>query len=381
MARSKKTNRARSNSKAKPNVSQPASAAATPAETPKTVEKPQELPKAPVIEKLQKQEKPATVGSPMTLARKQHAAQELQAMDEEIRTLLEGHDVAVAADKDLLDVLGDGTALCSIAGVSRFHAAPQNDSQRRENISHFLAEQRARGLGDIDLFETNDLFEGRDPTHCLRVIQRFLETAPVRATSAEVEPVKTETVTAEVKKPEVKPAPVKAEAKPVATAVKPVVKPTPQPAPAKVEPTPVAKPVSKPAPAPAVVKPAAPAPVQKPEAKKVVQSAAGDAPRQHRVTFTTRYNTFFGQHVAVCGDIVELGSWDSRHAFPLTWRGDGTWEGVVPLPADTPFEYKFVAVDPAGTRWEADPLGPNRQSVAGPSAACGGAWIDEVHWR
>ena len=77
------------------------------------------------------------------------------------------------------------------------------------------------------------------------------------------------------------------------------------------------------------------------------------------VTFSIQFTTQPGEAIAVAGETLEFGDWDSLQAFPLKWTPGHVWTGTIKLPY--PFEaveYKYIWIKPNETVWE---MGTNRR--------------------
>ncbi|WP_052851283.1 carbohydrate-binding module family 20 domain-containing protein [Streptomyces avicenniae] len=92
--------------------------------------------------------------------------------------------------------------------------------------------------------------------------------------------------------------------------------------------------------------------------------------------FSVEAPTVWGEHVAVVGDLPQLGAWDPARAVPLDPGGHPLWQAEVDLPAGTPFAYKYVRTTDGrpGVVWES---GRNRTATV-PSG--GRALLNDV-WR
>ena len=68
------------------------------------------------------------------------------------------------------------------------------------------------------------------------------------------------------------------------------------------------------------------------------------------VTVTVTCATQFGESVALCGSVPQLGSWDVAQAQPLYTSAAvfPQWQCTIELPRDTDIEFKFVVRRPAG---------------------------------
>ena len=76
------------------------------------------------------------------------------------------------------------------------------------------------------------------------------------------------------------------------------------------------------------------------------------------VRFRVHYMTHYGQEIYVCGDPVEMGSWNPRRAILLNYTGDGYWEGTVKLPLNNKPQvlyYKYIVyTSPRNYFWEGE---------------------------
>jgi alpha-amylase len=71
--------------------------------------------------------------------------------------------------------------------------------------------------------------------------------------------------------------------------------------------------------------------------------------------------TSYGQNVYVVGSIPALGGWNPASALALSSASYPTWRATLTLPANTPFQYKYIKKNPdASITWESD---PNRSSA------------------
>ena len=93
------------------------------------------------------------------------------------------------------------------------------------------------------------------------------------------------------------------------------------------------------------------------------------------VSFDPTVTTWYGQNVYVTGSLPALGGWDPGKAVALSPADYPVWKATVALPANTPFEYKYVKKDPDGTvEWES---GGNRTATTG---ASGGLTLNDT-WK
>lgn len=60
--------------------------------------------------------------------------------------------------------------------------------------------------------------------------------------------------------------------------------------------------------------------------------------------------------VSVCGDVPELGEWDTSRALPMTAQsfssGHWHWSIEVELPTRSPIQFKFLVGNAHGVEWE-----------------------------
>lgn len=61
-----------------------------------------------------------------------------------------------------------------------------------------------------------------------------------------------------------------------------------------------------------------------------------------KVTLKINFKTVWGQSLAVCGSISELGSWDTKKAVYLFHLGNGDWVGEFDLKNEASFEYRYL---------------------------------------
>ncbi|MFJ8311440.1 MULTISPECIES: carbohydrate-binding module family 20 domain-containing protein [unclassified Streptomyces] len=84
-------------------------------------------------------------------------------------------------------------------------------------------------------------------------------------------------------------------------------------------------------------------------------------------TFHENKTTVWGQNVYVVGSIPALGNWAPGSAIPLSSATYPVWSTTVSLPANTPFEYKYIVKDGSGNvTWES---GGNRSHTTGSSGS------------
>ncbi|KAG9396808.1 Starch binding domain [Carpediemonas membranifera] len=358
--------------------------------------------------------------SPATLNRNRNQATEMIRLDKDIRKQLKARNIEPASDKDLMDFFLDGTVLCRLAKLEDYTPVPKNGAQKRENISYFLKELQGLGMSSIVLFETNDLYEAKDPIQCYKTIHSYLKEIPVgpiaplkkvvkkeHARPAEPEPEEVETkVETPTPHPKIE---IKVEETIVTKAAQPEAAPEPEkeeetkPEPVVAEPevvveeakVPIVEEV-KPAPGPVRVTKPTPAPEPKKGELKAPQSPSYEIKRVERnrragtytYTIKVHYNTDFGQYIAVTGSIPALGCWDLTRALPLDWAesNDGFWVGKLTIPFSgkeaVRAEYKLVCLSDTGAvRWEADPAGPNRLLELASDNSRTLRWIDQANWR
>ncbi|KAK9462984.1 calponin homology domain-containing protein [Lipomyces oligophaga] len=80
--------------------------------------------------------------------------------------------------EDLMDILKDGTVLCSLVNkvnpsINLRPKASRMPFVQMENISMFLKAASNMGLPQYDLFQTVDLYEGKDPAQVLQTLYSF----------------------------------------------------------------------------------------------------------------------------------------------------------------------------------------------------------------
>eukprot|EP00798_Chlamydomonas_sp_ICE-L_P031102 gene31102-6232_t len=75
--------------------------------------------------------------------------------------------------------------------------------------------------------------------------------------------------------------------------------------------------------------------------------------------------TSLSQHLAIVGNLPELGGWDADKAAPLTWQLGHRWEAEVKLDASWHgvIEYKVILIESKGNKWEP---GENRVTLVAP---------------
>ncbi|MFI7275682.1 carbohydrate-binding module family 20 domain-containing protein [Streptomyces sp. NPDC049879] len=78
--------------------------------------------------------------------------------------------------------------------------------------------------------------------------------------------------------------------------------------------------------------------------------------------FSVRATTVWGEHIAVVGDVPQLGGWDPARAVPLDPGSYPLWQAGIDLPAGTAFAYKYVRTTDGqpGVVWE---TGANRTAT------------------
>jgi alpha-amylase len=80
-----------------------------------------------------------------------------------------------------------------------------------------------------------------------------------------------------------------------------------------------------------------------------------------------------GQNVYVVGSIAALGSWNTGAAVPLSSSTYPVWHATVSLPANTPFEYKYIVKDGSGAvTWE--PAGNHSASTGSGAGVLNDSW-------
>lgn len=83
-----------------------------------------------------------------------------------------------------------------------------------------------------------------------------------------------------------------------------------------------------------------------------------DACGSHTLEFHVESETMWGQRVAVCGSVAELGEWDPARSFVLSAENYPIWHGTLRVgPEPISFSYILVNLDPKGggnrlIRWE-----------------------------
>lgn len=93
--------------------------------------------------------------------------------------------------------------------------------------------------------------------------------------------------------------------------------------------------------------------------------------------FHANTTTWYGQEVHVVGSIPELGDWNPSNAVKLHADDYPVWKGQASIPAGTPFEYKYIKMNPdGGVEWES---GGNRSAVADGGSSCSQTFGDQ--WR
>ncbi|WP_234119490.1 CBM20 domain-containing protein [Clostridium hydrogenum] len=94
--------------------------------------------------------------------------------------------------------------------------------------------------------------------------------------------------------------------------------------------------------------------------KTTTPKLKNDAPKAEDQTINFTFilndkNSYFGENIFVCGNIDELGNWDTSKAVSLTTDESlyPTWKGTATLPLNTYIEFKFVSVSSDGVvTWE-----------------------------
>ena len=74
---------------------------------------------------------------------------------------------------------------------------------------------------------------------------------------------------------------------------------------------------------------------------------------QYSVTFQLKFETTYGETIAVLGSTKELGGWDKTNViYHLKWTEGHVWKSEVPLsPSMNYFRYKYVKMDQHGKRF------------------------------
>jgi len=78
-------------------------------------------------------------------------------------------------------------------------------------------------------------------------------------------------------------------------------------------------------------------------------------PNKIRVFLGVNYHTVLGENVYVVGNIPELGNWNTKLSFPLTYHQHGNWSRALTLERrDQIIEYKYIIVKESTNeiRWE-----------------------------
>jgi len=78
-------------------------------------------------------------------------------------------------------------------------------------------------------------------------------------------------------------------------------------------------------------------------------------PNHIRVFLGVNYHTVLGENVHVIGNIPELGNWNAKLSFPLTYHQHGNWSRALTLDRrDQIIEYKYIIVKESTNeiRWE-----------------------------
>ncbi len=312
---------------------------------------------------------------------------------------LRGHELSSAAD--LPEFFRDGAVLCDLADMSpsEYYPKPRTAAERAANVNAAVGRLGAVfQFRPVDLFSPGDLAPGADPTRALQTIARLLEVAPIQPSPA---PPRSTPVTPGVSRllgprptiiggtprgisvmgmtRSLAPAPLRADPRLSGEVLVPVTAPVVVGVAVSIQTTPpmtTDSGTTTDRDAKMIPRATQATPAEVPTPVETVEAAVQTV-QTYVVTFIIHYNTYFGQNILVAGSEPELGSWDLGAAFPLTWIGDGYWSAAVTLqrlgPAD--IEYKYVAVGPNHTRWEADPMGANRE------ARVGGAEVFRDGWR
>ena len=77
--------------------------------------------------------------------------------------------------------------------------------------------------------------------------------------------------------------------------------------------------------------------------------------RIERIIFQIKYNTNYGEELALAGSINELGNWDPFNALKLQWNEGNIWKACIHLKDNNllDFEYKFIFLcDGRIQKWE-----------------------------
>ena len=76
-------------------------------------------------------------------------------------------------------------------------------------------------------------------------------------------------------------------------------------------------------------------------------------PSQYSINFEVKYETKYGETIAVLGSTRELGAWDKTNVIHhLKWTAGHVWKSEEPLiPSQAYFRYKYVKMDQHGKRF------------------------------
>lgn len=84
---------------------------------------------------------------------------------------------------------------------------------------------------------------------------------------------------------------------------------------------------------------------------EVYETVKTDLEETKKCEFSVEYTTVFGEKIVIVGSSEEIGNWDPKRGFELTWESETLWKGVLTYKT-LPFEYKYVKVIEDNYTWE-----------------------------